>query len=66
MAIIDNDNKPITITKRWIANEDYNNIRLFLKEENWECMVDMATEEATTYFIEKKSGNIRHFMSSGE
>ena len=40
MAIIDDDkvdNKPITITKRWIASEDYNNIRLFLKEENWEC-----------------------------
>ena len=56
MAIIDDDkvdNKPVTITKRWIASNDYNNIRLFLKEENWECMVDMSTEKATTYFIEK-------------
>ena len=56
MAIIDDDkvdNKPITITKRWIASEDYDNIRLFLKEENWKCMVDMSTEKATTFLIEK-------------
>ena len=56
MALIDKDkvnNKPLTITKRCIANEDYNNIKLFLKEENWECMVEMTTEAATTYLFEK-------------
>ena len=56
MALIDDDkadNKPITITKRWITNEVYNNIKLFLKEENWECMVEMRAEAATTYLIEK-------------
>ena len=61
MALIDDDkvdSKPIMIRKRWIAKEDYDNIKLFLKEENWDCMVGITTLQKADLWFQRNKLNL--------
>ena len=41
------------VTKRWLTNEDYMHIKLFLREEKWASLYDMDINSATSYLIDK-------------
>ena len=41
------------ITRRWINQDQYNNVRLFLREEDWSGMESMNYDQAASYLVTK-------------
>ena len=47
------ESKKQKVSKRWLTNEDYMHIKLFLREEKWGTLHKMDINTATSYLIDK-------------